>query len=217
MPRVIITVPDKEPQPYRFSLNRKTVAIGRGSDNDIVIDCGSISTHHALMERIPGGFQLRDLNSTNGTKFNGRRSTRIALTDGIHAQLGDVTFAFMLSSEETSALAKERVAAEEPEREPQRGTAPQLHRAKKRKTVGNRVLGCFSFILVLLLAAVAFVVGLTLRYSRDTDRPMVPDLLLGPDGADDFRAKAEALKAEAEAAAEEAPAGSAETPETPAE
>ena len=210
MPRVIITVPDKEPQPYRFSLDRKTVAIGRGSDNDIVIDCGSISTHHALMERIPGGFQLRDLGSTNGTKFDGRRSSRIALTDGTHAQLGDVGFAFTLSAEETSALVKERAAAEEPERGPSRETAPQPHRPRKRRTFGSRVLGCFGFLLVLVLAAVAFFVGLTIRYSRDTGRPMVPDLIFGPDGADEFRAKADALKAEAEAEA-------AETPEAPAE
>ena len=52
MPRVTITVPDKKPQPYRFQLDRKLTRMGRGSENDIVIDCASVSVHHAEMERV---------------------------------------------------------------------------------------------------------------------------------------------------------------------
>ena len=61
MPRVTITVPDRNPQPYRFQLDRQAVNMGRGSDNDIVIEDGSVSVRHAVMERIEGGYQLRDL------------------------------------------------------------------------------------------------------------------------------------------------------------
>ena len=74
MPRVTITVPEKNSQPYRFALDRKSVTLGRGSENDIVVDCASISVHHAVMERIEGGYQLRDLGSTNGTKLEGENA-----------------------------------------------------------------------------------------------------------------------------------------------
>ena len=42
--------------------------MGRGSDNDIVIDSGSVSGSHAEMRRIEGGYELVDLGSTNGIK-----------------------------------------------------------------------------------------------------------------------------------------------------
>ena len=37
MPRVTITAPDKNPQPYRFQLDRQVVSMGRAAGNDIVI------------------------------------------------------------------------------------------------------------------------------------------------------------------------------------
>ena len=103
MPRVTITVPDKMPQPYRFPLDRQVVMIGRGSENDIAIDCGSISVRHAEMVRIEGGYELRDLGSTNGIKLDGRRSDAIALRHGATVRLGDVAFDFQLSEEERDA------------------------------------------------------------------------------------------------------------------
>jgi len=66
MPRVTISVPDKTPQPYRFELEREFINIGRGGDNDIIIDNASISTQHCMIERVEGGYILRDNGSTNG-------------------------------------------------------------------------------------------------------------------------------------------------------
>ncbi|MEM9236750.1 MAG: FHA domain-containing protein, partial [Verrucomicrobiota bacterium] len=92
MPRVTITVPDKKSQPYRFALDRKSVSLGRGSENDIVIDCGSVSVRHAVMERVKGGYRLRDLGSTNGTKIDGKARDAVELYDGAPVKLGDVAF-----------------------------------------------------------------------------------------------------------------------------
>ena len=61
MPRVTITVPEKNAQPYRFQLDRPVVSLGRGSENDIAIESGSVSVHHAEMRRIEGGYELRDI------------------------------------------------------------------------------------------------------------------------------------------------------------
>ena len=81
MPRVTITVPERNSQPYRFNLERKSVSLGRGSENDIVIDCSSVSVNHAVMERVEGGYQLRDLGSTMAPKPVGkiRRSSRLPM------------------------------------------------------------------------------------------------------------------------------------------
>lgn len=50
-----------------------TFAIGRSSDNDLVMADFAISKHHALIEVKLGQYLLRDCNSTNGTLVNGER------------------------------------------------------------------------------------------------------------------------------------------------
>ena len=112
MPRVTITVADKTPQPYRFSLERKIVAIGRGEDNDIVIDCASISGKHAEMHRVEGGYELRDCDSTNGIKLEGKKTRLITLKNGLDVLLGDVDFDFSLKDDELAILASEEALME---------------------------------------------------------------------------------------------------------
>ena len=104
MPRVLITIPDQKEQPYRFTLERQEVHLGRGSNNDIVIDCPSVSARHAVMERHGGRYQLRDLGSTNGTKIGDEPMDVIPLVHGTYAKLGDVSFVFSLSDEEKAVL-----------------------------------------------------------------------------------------------------------------
>jgi pSer/pThr/pTyr-binding forkhead associated (FHA) protein len=107
MPRIIISIPDKKPQPYRLPINRQLTRFGRASENDITIDCPSVSVHHAEMERVKGGFRLRDLDSTNGTKLDGERKKTIDLREGQEIMLGDVFMEFQLSEEERETLAEE--------------------------------------------------------------------------------------------------------------
>ncbi|MCF7676468.1 MAG: FHA domain-containing protein [Akkermansiaceae bacterium] len=114
MPRIVIILPDQPPQRYRFQLHREAVRLGRGLDNDITIECGSISANHAVMERIPGGYQLRDLGSTNGTKLDDTPRSLIPLSDGLRVRLGDVAFDFSLSQDEKTLLAAESPAPVRP-------------------------------------------------------------------------------------------------------
>lgn len=107
MPRIVITEPGKPGQPYRFDLGHKLTSIGRRSDSDIVLKCPSISGQHCTMERVKGGFILRDQNSTNGIKLDGKRMQIIDLEDGIKLRLGDATMEFQLSEDESSTLSKE--------------------------------------------------------------------------------------------------------------
>ncbi len=209
MPRVTITVPDKKPQPYRFQLDRQTVRLGRGSDNDIVIDCGSVSVRHAEMERVPGGYRLRDLGSTNGTKLDGEPQDLIELKNGLAVKLGDVAFDFQLSEEELEEIAREAPAtpspiireedsddeerkhspkaktenAEDETEEP--ATGRKARRAKRAAPATSDAPSATSSFLVTLLllglAVAAFVAGLALRHKSETGRSFFGELFgFGP-------------------------------------
>lgn len=107
MPRVCITAQGKNAQPYRFSLDRKVVRIGRSTDNDIVIDCPSVSSHHCEMKRIDGGYILEDKDSTNGIKADDARMEIIDLENGLDILVGDAALDFELTDKEKDALSEE--------------------------------------------------------------------------------------------------------------
>jgi len=124
MPRVIISEPGKTPQPYRFKLERKTINIGRGSENDIVFECSSCSTHHCVMERVEGGYTLTDAGSTNGIKLDGALMDVIDLFDGMTVFVGDIPLEFSLSKEEIAILSQEEFTAHQRKKLPPIQDAP---------------------------------------------------------------------------------------------
>ena len=179
MPRVIITVPDQTAQPYRFKLDRKVVSLGRGSDNDIVIDSGSVSGKHAEMHRIEGGYELADLGSTNGIKNNGNRQQKVSLRSGMSVKLGDVAFDFLLTEEELAVLEQEAPASPaplppiEPKEEKRKSEKPE--RAPRRESAAQQSSGggFGMFLLFLVLAVACFVVGLAIRHEKDTGESLI--------------------------------------------
>jgi pSer/pThr/pTyr-binding forkhead associated (FHA) protein len=190
MPRVIITVPEKNAQPYRFGLDRKFIRIGRGSDNDIVIDSGSVSGKHAEMHRVVDGYELGDVSSTNGIKHLGVRHEKIALVSGMSLRLGDVSFDFTLTDEELEAIAldKPHGALSTPAE-----ANPQLHPAateeapkpKPRRTPAatpqtSSGVGVGMVLLFLVLAAVAFFTGLAIRHQKDTGEALIKAIVNKP-------------------------------------
>ena len=56
-----------------WPLGGKQVRIGRGLDNEVVLDDASVSRHHAEITREDGALEVRDLGSTNGTWVNAGR------------------------------------------------------------------------------------------------------------------------------------------------
>src|SRR5262249_24132649 len=65
MPKLIISG-------FTHELVDEAITIGRGPDNTIVVNDPSISAHHAQLLLEGDTYRLKDLDSTNGTRVNGK-------------------------------------------------------------------------------------------------------------------------------------------------
>ena len=81
VPTVTVAAPPEGPGPW---------TIGRSDACRLVIEHGTISRRHAVLKRVEGGFEVRDLGSLNGTWVNGWRVDRALLRPGDTLTLGDV-------------------------------------------------------------------------------------------------------------------------------
>ena len=70
------------------------VTIGRANDNDIVIPEVLASRHHATLIPTPGGTEIHDNRSINGTFVNGVRVDAAALRDGDVVTIGNIDLVF---------------------------------------------------------------------------------------------------------------------------
>lgn len=87
----------REPIP----LNRETIRLGRGQDNDVVVGRvpGSpVSARHAEIRMRAGACEIEDLDSTNGTFVNDQRVQRAMLNTGDRLRIGRVELAVMRDS-----------------------------------------------------------------------------------------------------------------------
>lgn len=64
-----------------FTLDKRTTAIGRDKENDLVIDSPGVSSRHARIN-VEDNYYITDLRSTNGTYVNGKKILHHKLTDG---------------------------------------------------------------------------------------------------------------------------------------
>ena len=68
----------------------KTIKIGRGINNDVVINDRVVSTSHAIITVTDfGEISIEDLNSKNGTFVNGKKITKAVLTSSSTVVLGN--------------------------------------------------------------------------------------------------------------------------------
>jgi pSer/pThr/pTyr-binding forkhead associated (FHA) protein len=178
MPRITITVPEKPPQPYRFDLGSSVVTMGRELDNDIVIDCGSVSKHHAEMRRIKGGYELFDLGSTNGISLNEAHHKVIPLLNGLNVKVGDAAFDFQLTEAEIDVLELEKkVETATPLSKPTHSAfdsplltpAPRYATYEPEKPSGG---GFGTMLLAVMLLVAAFFVGLYIRHKNETGQSL---------------------------------------------
>lgn len=73
----------------RFRVEQLPIRVGRGYDNDVILDDEHVAARHALVEETAdGNIQIRDLDSRNGIRYQGRRQAHIELTGHTVVRLG---------------------------------------------------------------------------------------------------------------------------------
>lgn len=106
--RVDVYWPDGPIESYR--LNKPTIAVGRSSGNDIVLDTTAISRYHITLTFNAHQVLLEDLDSVNGTYVD---SVRLAAHDprqlrgGEEIQIGDIRLIYHPPAEDTSISSRD--------------------------------------------------------------------------------------------------------------
>ena len=79
-----------------YELGDEPTVIGRNPNTDITLLDEGISREHAIIEHddADAGFTIEDLQSTNGTKVNGKRIRSCALSHGDEILIGQTSFKF---------------------------------------------------------------------------------------------------------------------------
>lgn len=78
----------------RFLLDADVTPVGRHPDADIFLDDVTVSRRHAEFVRHGVAFEIKDLNSLNGTYFDGVRIDNALLSDGAEVQIGKFRLTF---------------------------------------------------------------------------------------------------------------------------
>lgn len=91
MPKLSVFLEDSK---TTHELTEERITIGRAPDNTLQIDDPSVSSRHAQLVLIDGRYQLKDLDSTNGTRVNSEAVTDAFLRVGDRLRFGKVEARF---------------------------------------------------------------------------------------------------------------------------
>ena len=82
----------------RYEIAGEETLIGRNPTTDITLLDESISREHAIVawDAESGAYTIEDLQSTNGTRVNGKRVRSATLADGDEIQVGHTRFRFVV-------------------------------------------------------------------------------------------------------------------------
>lgn len=87
----------------RYAITRTTWRIGRGSDNEMILNDSSVSRRHAEIHRDKGDlFTIFDLDSLNGVYINNNKVSKTLLHEGDIIEIGDINLRFTLHSTDFS-------------------------------------------------------------------------------------------------------------------
>ncbi len=96
---VVIYSSDGRQLGKRHLLTTEPMAMGRGSENTIVLENDSVSRRHCRIEKRGRLYFVQDLNSTNGTYVNDELITDYQLRRGDQVKVGDTIFKFLSGSD----------------------------------------------------------------------------------------------------------------------
>jgi pSer/pThr/pTyr-binding forkhead associated (FHA) protein len=78
----------------RYEIAANPTLIGRNPSTHVTLVDEGISREHAVISQDDGVYTIEDLQSTNGTKVNGKRVRFARLSDGDEIQIGRTLFTF---------------------------------------------------------------------------------------------------------------------------
>ncbi|HKE18523.1 MAG TPA: sigma 54-interacting transcriptional regulator [Kofleriaceae bacterium] len=98
--------PDERRVPIATALGRGPVVIGSAPEVDVVIDDPHVSGRHCELRVVPGGLQVSDLGSLNGTKVQGVAVQAALLEPGAVITLGTTHLLYERVTDEESAATR---------------------------------------------------------------------------------------------------------------
>lgn len=100
-PPATLVIKNGEFAEMRFELRSDETLIGRNPTTDITLLDEGISREHTmiLFEESDSTFTIEDLQSTNGTKVNGKRVRSATLAHLDEIQIGHTRFEFLLDDQ----------------------------------------------------------------------------------------------------------------------
>lgn len=102
---VLLLKTGSETTTLKFTLD--SLSLGRAKDNNIILNDRKVSRMHAKIERIGATYQIRDLESGNGTWVNGRKIDFHPLSLGDEIRIGDSFLIVKSFNEEDEAPTSE--------------------------------------------------------------------------------------------------------------
>ncbi len=79
----------------RVPLGRGSVVLGRRPQSGVTVDDALVSREHCAIAALDDGYELRDLDSRNGTLMGGLRVVKVKLRPGAEFQVGNTRVVFM--------------------------------------------------------------------------------------------------------------------------
>jgi pSer/pThr/pTyr-binding forkhead associated (FHA) protein len=103
-PRAVLVICNGGFEGMEYELESEETIIGRNPTTDITLLDENISREHAIILLDPetGIYSVEDLQSTNGTKVNGKRTRSADLSDTDEIEIGHTRFRFLLKSADAS-------------------------------------------------------------------------------------------------------------------
>ena len=98
--RAVLVICNGSFEGMRHELSGDETIIGRNPTTDITLLDESISREHAIvsLDEATGIYSLEDLQSTNGSKVNGKRVRSAELAHGDEIEIGHTNFKFLLNA-----------------------------------------------------------------------------------------------------------------------
>jgi len=92
--RAVLVIVGGELAGAEFELGADETLIGRSPTTDVTVQDENASREHAIVAHDGGVYTIEDLQSTNGTRVNGKRVRTATLADGDEIQVGQTRFRF---------------------------------------------------------------------------------------------------------------------------